>query len=73
MAARNILEIGTSNGYSTVWLASAAAAVGGRVTTIDVDTRKTQPLVERIRQQPGTTHVLVPVGKGELLVLKATT
>lgn len=33
--ARNILEIGTSYGHSTVWLAEAAAATGGRVVTID--------------------------------------
>ena len=33
--AKNILEIGTSNGYSTLWLADAAAAIGGSVTTIE--------------------------------------
>lgn len=33
--ARRVLEIGTSNGYSTLWLAEAARAVGGSVTTIE--------------------------------------
>ena len=33
--ARRILEIGTSNGYSTLWLAEAAHATGGRVTTVE--------------------------------------
>lgn len=33
--AQNILEIGTSYGHSTVWLAEAAHATGGRVLTID--------------------------------------
>jgi len=33
--ARRVLEIGTSNGYSTLWLASAAQAIDGHVTTID--------------------------------------
>lgn len=33
--ARQILEIGTSNGYSTVWLTWAAMATGGQVTTIE--------------------------------------
>ena len=33
--ARRVLEIGTSNGYSTLWLADAARAVGGAVTTIE--------------------------------------
>lgn len=34
---RRLLELGTSNGYSTIWLADAARAVGGRVTTVDID------------------------------------
>jgi predicted O-methyltransferase YrrM len=34
-AARRVLEIGTSNGYSTLWLASAARSVGGTVTTVE--------------------------------------
>jgi predicted O-methyltransferase YrrM len=34
-AARRVLEIGTSNGYSTLWIADAARAIGGAVTTID--------------------------------------
>lgn len=33
--ARQVLEIGTSNGYSTLWLAGAARAIGGTVTTIE--------------------------------------
>ena len=35
-AARRVLEIGTSNGYSTLWLADAARAIGGAVTTVEV-------------------------------------
>jgi predicted O-methyltransferase YrrM len=38
--ARNILEIGTSYGHSTVWLAEAARATGGRVVTIDCAAHK---------------------------------
>lgn len=34
-AARRVLEIGTSNGYSTLWLAEAARAIGGAVTTVE--------------------------------------
>ncbi len=33
--ARRILELGTSNGYSTLWLAQAVQPLGGRVTTIE--------------------------------------
>jgi SAM-dependent methyltransferase len=35
MGARRILEIGTSNGYSTLWLADAAGSTG-RVTTVEL-------------------------------------
>ncbi|NHZ64505.1 O-methyltransferase [Massilia genomosp. 1] len=36
LGARAILEVGTSNGYSTLWLADAVAARGGKVTTIEM-------------------------------------
>jgi predicted O-methyltransferase YrrM len=35
-----LLEIGTSNGYSTIWLAWAARAAEGRVLSIDQDADK---------------------------------
>src|SRR5437762_10776533 len=36
MDARRVLEIGTSNGYSTLWLADAARRIGGAVTTVEM-------------------------------------
>lgn len=35
--ARRLLELGTSNGYSTVWLGAAVAANGGEMVSVDVD------------------------------------
>ena len=40
MQARRILEIGTSNGYSTLWLADAATSIGGHVTTVEMSPQK---------------------------------
>ena len=40
-AARRVLEIGTSNGYSTLWLADAARGIGGSVTTVEIAEYKT--------------------------------
>jgi predicted O-methyltransferase YrrM len=37
---RRILEIGTSNGYSTIWLAAAARELGGNIISIDRDPAK---------------------------------
>jgi caffeoyl-CoA O-methyltransferase len=38
--ARTIVEVGTSAGYSTLWLATGASHTGGRVVTFEVDPAK---------------------------------
>ena len=38
--ATRILEVGTSNAYSTIWLADAARATGGRVVTLEANAGK---------------------------------
>lgn len=40
--SKNILEIGTSTGYSTLWLANAAQTSQGHVTTLEIDPARTQ-------------------------------
>ena len=40
--AERILELGTSNGYSTIWLADAAQSNGGGVVTVDTDATRTE-------------------------------
>ena len=35
--ARALLELGTSNGYSTLWLADATRSIGGHILSVDVD------------------------------------
>ena len=37
VGARSIVEVGTSRGVSTLWLADAARAAGGHVLSLDVD------------------------------------
>ena len=41
LGAQRVLEIGTSNGYSTIWLGDAAEAVGGQVLSLDKDAERT--------------------------------
>jgi predicted O-methyltransferase YrrM len=55
--ARRIVEIGTSNGYSTIWLADAARATGGHVTSVDVE------------QWPGVVDNLAQAGVEAELVI----
>jgi predicted O-methyltransferase YrrM len=42
LGARRVLEIGTSNGYSTIWLADAALAVGGAVVSLEIEAERTE-------------------------------
>lgn len=49
-AYQSILEIGTSTGHSTVWLAWAAAKTGGRVTTIEIDRERHQRALATIKR-----------------------
>lgn len=45
--SKRILEIGTSTGYSTLWLAEAAKAVGAKVQTLEINAfRSAQQKVE---------------------------
>lgn len=66
MNARRVLEVGTSNGYSTLWLAWAAAAIDGQVTTLEASETKIAlarknfaraGLDDRITLQPGDAGV----------------
>jgi predicted O-methyltransferase YrrM len=41
MSATRVLEVGTSNGYSTIWLADAAEAVGGTVISLEIEPDRT--------------------------------
>ena len=41
-AARRILEVGSSYGYSTTWLAEAARSVGGKVISLELVAPKTE-------------------------------
>lgn len=38
--AARVLELGTSNGYSTIWLADGVEGVGGRIVSVDVDAER---------------------------------
>jgi predicted O-methyltransferase YrrM len=40
--ARRVLEIGTSIGYSTIWLADAVEATGGRLLSVEIDAGRSE-------------------------------
>jgi predicted O-methyltransferase YrrM len=49
-AGKRILEIGTSVGYSTIWLAEAARINGGHLTTLECVAAKQLQAMENIRR-----------------------
>ncbi|MBI4586590.1 MAG: O-methyltransferase [Planctomycetes bacterium] len=40
IGARNVVEIGSSNGYSGIWICLALSKTGGKLTTHDIDARR---------------------------------
>ena len=72
---RNILEIGTSTGHSTIWLAWAASKTGGKVITIEIDEERLRVARENFRKagvadlidaRLGDAHEVVPALKGPI-------
>jgi len=55
--ARSAVEVGTSYGYSGLWMAAALEGNGGKLITIDNDTRKLQA-ARRNFEEAGLSHVV---------------
>jgi predicted O-methyltransferase YrrM len=49
MRAKRVLELGTSNGYSTIWLADAARACGGALTSVEIEPERVAEADENLR------------------------
>ncbi|MBW1799792.1 MAG: O-methyltransferase [Deltaproteobacteria bacterium] len=61
--AKNVVEIGTSNGYSALWLLLALRTTGGRLTTFEIDPDKVSLARENFKRA-GVDH-LVTVVEGD--------
>jgi predicted O-methyltransferase YrrM len=48
VGAKRLLELGTSNGYSTVWLAQAVRDIGGQMLTVDLDAERSALAAENL-------------------------
>ena len=42
IGAKHVVEIGTSNGYSGIWLCLALRTTGGKLTTYEIDARRAE-------------------------------
>lgn len=67
---RNALEIGTSNGYSTIWLASTIGPEGGRVTSIEKDSEKQEVARENLASVDLLRYVDLRLGDATEVVSK---
>jgi predicted O-methyltransferase YrrM len=54
---REILELGTSNGYSTIWLADAARAIGAGLTSVEVDPGRAAQAEQNLQRAGLREHV----------------
>jgi len=56
---KNALEIGTSNGYSGIWLAKALKETGGKLTTIEFWDKRLNVAVENFKKC-GVNDIITP-------------
>src|SRR5262249_26329404 len=61
--ATRILEVGTSNAFSTIWLADAARDTGGRVITLEVDAGKIRLARENLERAGLSDRVEIVEGR----------
>ncbi len=58
----NVLEIGTSYGYSTMWLAEAVRTYGGKVITLENDERKAMYAQQKLSDAGLSDYVEIVIG-----------
>ena len=70
---KDALEIGTSTGYSTIWIAWALSKTGGKVITVEIDKQRHEEALTHFREagldkfidaRLGDAHTIVPALEG---------
>ena len=56
MGAKHVVEIGTSNGYSGLWLLMALRTTGGKLTTFEIDPEKVRLATNNFKKA-GVDHL----------------
>jgi len=71
--ARNVLELGTSHGYSAIWLSLGLEETGGKMTTVEILSERIElakkhvsqaGLSSRVTFREGDAHKIVPTLDG---------
>lgn len=69
MNAQNVLEIGTSNGYSGIWLSKALKTTGGRLTTIEFYDKRQSVAIENFKKC-GVNDIIRPLQGSAIEIIK---
>ena len=69
MNAQNVLEIGTSNGYSGLWLSKALKETGGHLTTIEFYEKRQSVAIENFKIC-GVKDIISPLQGSAIMILE---
>ena len=69
MGVKNALEIGTSNGYSGLWLSKALKETGGHLTTIEFYEKRQSVAIENFKTC-GVDDIITPVQGSAIMILE---
>lgn len=70
IGAKHVVEIGTSTGYSGIWLALAMRGTGGKVTTYEIDKGRADSAAANFKRAGVDTHIEIVVGDAHAEVPK---
>lgn len=65
---QSAVEIGTSTGHSTIWIAWALSKTGGKLTTIEIDEKRQKVAIDNIRKLGLPSYVDFKLGDAHQLV-----
>jgi caffeoyl-CoA O-methyltransferase len=60
--AKNVVEIGTSNGYASIWFCLALRSTGGKLTTFEIDAKRASLARENFKRAGVDKLVTIIVG-----------
>ncbi len=60
--AKHVVEIGTSNGYSGIWICLALRKTGGKLTTFDIDERRASLAKENFKRAGVDKMITIVLG-----------
>ncbi|MHC4438993.1 MAG: O-methyltransferase, partial [Planctomycetota bacterium] len=70
IGAKNVVEIGTSNGYASIWFCLALRSTGGKLTTFEIDAERALLAGENFKEAGVDKLVTIIVGNAHENVTK---